>query len=150
MEDAHSVRKWSQGNAGRFAGMWFENEPGHPLLSRLGVGVVGSVEHLTAELAGLLEHPQALFVVGMTWTHEELDAFRERVTRELLLTASLTGSPMSGNVVGVGADGSRNRVVVQLSAHSDCLAAEIVARYSDEVVIVENPPPDSVVTYTTL
>jgi hypothetical protein len=146
-DDAKAVREWSRGNTDLFAGMWFDNEAasGHPLRSRLGVGIVGDVEHVTNELSELLAHPEALFVVGMRWTRAELDAFREQVAAELLLP----GPPSSGgDVIGVGADESRNRVTVQLSSQNDRLAAEISARYSDEVVVVESPPPGVIMRYT--
>jgi hypothetical protein len=125
--------------------MWFENEEDnvHRVRSRLGVGVVGDVGGLAGELRELVAHPAALFVGGMRWTDAQLDAFREQIVDELLLRSSL-----GDGVIGVGADRIGNRVKVVLATRNDRFAAEIVARYGIEVVVVENPPPGVTLTYT--
>jgi hypothetical protein len=99
-DGANAIRDWSRHHANLFAGVWFDNEDAsrHPVRSRLGVGVVSGVEQLTRKLSEMLAHPEALIVVGMKWTHSELDAHRTQVATDLLLS----GPPSSA----VTTDGS--------------------------------------------
>jgi hypothetical protein len=84
--DIAALQHWTEGHPHLAAGVWFDNGLGESGPGRIGVGVVcDDIESATAELRGLIGHPDQLDVVPLRFTESHLRAIQDMITAERML-----------------------------------------------------------------
>lgn len=137
-EDIAALRHWAKGHRHLAAGIWFYNGLEGTGPTRIGVGVVcDDIESLTAELRGLIAHPDRLDVLPMRFTEFHLRAVQDLITAERM---HIRTHPTS-RVTMTGVDIRANETAVGIHPFDEGFAAELLAAYGGDRLVVRARGP---------
>jgi hypothetical protein len=129
-----ALNHWAKGHRHRAAGVWFDNGLGESGPMRIGVGVVGDgTEAVTAELRGLMAHPDRLDVVSMRFTEFHLRAIQQLITAERM---HIRTHPTC-RVTMTGVDIHANKTTAGIDPFDEGFAAELRTAYGSDRLVVE-------------